>query len=488
MRMILCLLGLILASAALVAEEAQLPSAALEPAPGTLGEARFDGPVALGAEPGDSAIYLFDTSEARLFEFRESGDSWGKPVQLLDERGLPLKVRAPALAVNRGRLLISGLTVTGVYKLNGDRVSLSRGLPFAVDAAGLGARGWLVALAQVAPNVRLAGAEPSLLEEKTRDRLIAVDHDLDLMASSLGLDDEVPSHLAAARALELAFDGENVWAAELANYRLFRLSEGLSLEETFEEPELLLEEGADIDEEPRAEGEDLPSEVTRLVEESPTDLTTGKKPEMRPTMYRYKPVIRDLAWDPVSRQLVILLAAGGAESAPALDLMDPVTGETRRIKIEVLGTEGPPVLAQLAVTEKYLWVRNLNGKSPTYRLHRSALDRAVPVLREEPSRPATPASDPDQPAEQAPVADPKLESRVQMSFPKETPVQDLLQILGGLFFGEHVEVAPEVEGTFSGSLDGATLQEALDTICKRAGCRWTVEGEPPQLEVVKDTR
>lgn len=265
------------------------------------------------------------------------------------------------------------------------------------------------------------------------------------------------------------------------------MSENLSLEETFEEPDLLLEEGDGPHGEPQEEAEDLPPEVARFVEDRPTDLATGKKPEVRPTMFRYRSVIRDLAWDPIDGQLVLLLAAGGAESAPALDLIDPVTGETRRLQLEIPETAGRPVLAQLAITEKYLWVRNLNGKSPTYRLHRAALDQAVPVLREEQATDRN-GSEPQPAADKAPVASSKLESPVQMTFPKEIPVQDLLRTLGGLFFGEHVEIAPEVDGTFTGSLEGTSLKEALDAICQRAGCQWTVEGEPPQLAVVPRTK
>lgn len=468
----------------------------LEPAPGALGEAMYEGPVILAAEPGESTLYLLESERGRVHRFREDGHGWGKPIELRDERGQLLRPRLPAMAVHKGRLLVSGVHTTALYKVNGDRLALSRALPFAVDTVALGARGWLVALAQLAPSFKLSGGADPLLDPEERARLVAIDQDLDLMAGALALEEDVPSRLAAARALKLAFDGSNVWAAELANYRLFRLSEGLELEETVEEPELFEEEGEEKLSEREGEGADTPEEGTelpptmaRFADERPTDLTTGEKVVVEPTVFRYRPVIRDVAWDPVAGRLVLLLAAGGAEPGPALDLLDPTTHEICRVRLGFHNGRQPRVLVQLAVTESFIWLRNLNGQSLTYRLHRADLARCSPVslsTRPEPRADnGSPTPEAERAVKPAESADRRqlLQAPVTMTFPKEAPVRDLLQTFGHLFFGKRVEIAPKVEGTFTGSFEDVSLEKALDELCARAHCDWSIEGAPPRLVV-----
>jgi len=479
----------------------------IEPAPDALGEATYQGVVIVAAEPGDSTLYLLEAESGRVHQFREDGHAWGKPIELRDERGQLLKPRLPAMAVQRGRLLVTGVQTTALYKVNGDRLALSRALPFALDAVGLGPRGWLVTLAQLTPNFKLSGGADPLLDPEERARVVAIDQDLDLMASALELEDEVPSGLAAARALKLAFDGSKVWAAELANYRLFRLSEGLELEETLEEPELFLEEteetpdaraseatAEDADEPedgttPEVEAE-LPPAMARFAEERPMDLATGKKTEVEPTIFRYRPVIRDVAWDPVAGKLVLLLAAGGAESGPALDLLDPTTHEICRVRLDFPTGHKPGAMVQMAVTESFLWLRNLNGQSVTYRLHRADLARCSPVsLTTQPEPRAEKegsASGAERATEPAASDQPRLrllESPVTLRFPKEAPVRELLETFGQLFFGQRVEIAPGIDGTFSGSFEKVPLEKALDELCARAHCDWSIEGAPPRLVV-----
>jgi len=476
----------------------------LEPAPGALGEATYDGPVVLAAEPGESMLYLLESERGRVHRFRENGHAWGKSVDLRDERGQLLRSRLPALAVQKGRLLVTGVHTTALYKVNGDRLSLSRALPFAVDAVGLGGRGWLVALAQLTPGFRPSGGTEPLLDPEERARVVAIDQDLDLMASALELEEETPSRLAAARTLKLAFDGSSVWAVELANYRLFRLSEGLELEETVEEPELFLEEAdrklseeQGEDAETPEEGSELPPAMARFTEKRPTDLATGEKTEVEPTVFRYRPVVRDVAWDPVAGKLVLLLAAGAAEPGPALDVLDPTTQDICRLRLGFPSGHEPRAMVQLAVTEGFIWVRNLNGQTPTYRLHRADLAQCAPVSLSTQSEPGADTGESASQAKQPLKSDEQpepgkekqnaarlLQAPVTLTFPKETPVRALLETFGQLFFGQRVEIAPEVEGTFKGNFEGVTLEKALEKLCARAGCEWSVEGDPPKLVVI----
>lgn len=487
-----CLLGVWLSfwvPSTLTAQEA---AGRLERAPGDLGAARFEGSVSLAA--AGAALFLYETENGTLRRFQEDGDPWGKAVSLLSERGTPFRVRAPRLAIGRGRLLVAGLTEVGVFKLNGDRVALSRSLALTLAASDFGPRGWLLALAQVGSNVRFSGS-PALSPDKmeARSRLVAVDHDLEVMATGLPLDGDVPSSLAAARALRLAFDGENVWAAELANYRVYRLTEGLNLEETLEDPGLFLEEGSGEERQPSETADSaLPPAMARYIEGQSEDLVTGEKPRLQPNIYRYKSVIRDIEWDPVDGRLVLLLAAGGAAPGPAVDLLEPATGEVRRLELELPADVAGQEVAQLAITEGYLWVRNLDGGSPTLRLPRSELAKAVPVLQAEGTPPpapkatdggsGAPAKTPQRTADTEPAKG-VLAAPVRLTFPGAVPVPLLLESLGKLFFEDRVEIDPGVMGTFSGSLEGSTLEKALDAICESAGCRWSVEGQPPRLVV-----
>lgn len=49
--------------------------------------------------------------------------------------------------------------------------------------------------------------------------------------------------------------------------------------------------------------------------------------------------------------------------------------------------------------------------------------------------------------------------------------------------GVEAEIAPEIRGILTIELEGAAWWEALDAVCRRAGCRWRYERTPPRLRI-----
>jgi len=177
------------------------------------------------------------------------------------------------------------------------------------------------------------------------------------------------------------------------------------------------------------------SAMARYLEHQPEDLVTGEKPRPKPSVYRYKSVIRDIEWDPVDGQLVLLLAAGGAAAGAALDLLEPTTGEIRRLELELPMDLPALELTQLAITGSYIWFRNLAGDTPTLRLPRSELSNAMPVVqaRGDLQHKAADAEASQSTAAQAAAGtEPPslLAAPVGLSFPGSMPVPVLLESLG----------------------------------------------------------
>jgi hypothetical protein len=101
--------------------------------------------------------------------------------------------------------------------------------------------------------------------------------------------------------------------------------------------------------------------------------------EVESTFFTYQAVIRDVAWDARSRQLVLLLAPGVANDLGALDLLDPATGTVRRLLLRLPEGASRVELSQLAIGFRYLWLRGHPGDGPTLRLDREALAQAKAV-------------------------------------------------------------------------------------------------------------
>jgi hypothetical protein len=95
--------------------------------------------------------------------------------------------------------------------------------------------------------------------------------------------------------------------------------------------------------------------------------------------FQYQMVFWDLAWDPVSHQVILLLAPGIAGEQAALDLLDPATGEVQRLLLRLPADTAQMELSQLAIGHRYLWLRSHEGGNPTLRLDRSKLELARPI-------------------------------------------------------------------------------------------------------------
>lgn len=71
--------------------------------------------------------------------------------------------------------------------------------------------------------------------------------------------------------------------------------------------------------------------------------------------------------------------------AGAIDLFDPVAGETERLYFALPAHEGPD-LSRIVAGHSALWLRGASGRHPTYRLDRSYLTEAHAVSVAAPER------------------------------------------------------------------------------------------------------
>jgi hypothetical protein len=95
--------------------------------------------------------------------------------------------------------------------------------------------------------------------------------------------------------------------------------------------------------------------------------------------FQFSQAVNDIAWDPRTNQLVLLLHRNTAGAANALDSFDPVTGEVRRVILHLPAGAPQVELAQVAVGYRFIWLRGRSGNAPTFRLDRAVLEQANPV-------------------------------------------------------------------------------------------------------------
>lgn len=277
------------------------------------------------------------------------------------------------MAVDGSVLALVGMRNGYLFDLRkGATKAHSSNLPFSADVEAT-KFGWAVAL----QNMPMGAAKIYGRGQFEDDipRVVLLDDDLEVKRTGL-LEEELPQSgsIGAARRLSLAWDGDSrLYAAEVANYRIYALDKDLDLRATYRDPELTLEEGLDL----RSEEEKsaIEAKLAEAAERQGQDLARsgGGGRVMVAEAFNYEPVIQDIAWDSRQHVLLVLVSAGIAGDASTLDLLNPSTGEVRRVGLQFPTGAASQRFGQVVAGHDYLWFRNLNGKNPVYRLKRSRL-------------------------------------------------------------------------------------------------------------------
>ncbi len=265
---------------------------------------------------------------------------------------------------------------TLLYKQDG-RLIAEKSLLFPGDITSTKAGVWALSLGATprSDNGEFLGREefPGL-----PPRLIELGTKLKLGRRGFPIEEEdrtISGSRALGRTLSLAWSGDRLYAAELANYTVYEFGSDLKLRATFRDPELALENDGDssTSEEIRFE-----KKVQRTLDHAPSEATKpdgeeGEEPKVV-AVFNHQQVIRDIAWHAATNRLAILVKRGVLETGPVLDLLDPQTGEVERFHLRMPdGSEGKQPVSQLAVGKSYLWLRAHSGSQETWRVGHAEL-------------------------------------------------------------------------------------------------------------------
>lgn len=369
----------------------------LEVAPSDLGSTRSESTLLLAAEPGSKELLLFDADTGTLQRFLESGDRWGDPVELRDATGQPFRRKTMRMAVTSDSVaLVEGGAIT-VFDSRGQQVARSEALRLVSDITPQPLTGWIVALRQMPlPGGSFFGWEDT---EEPPPRLLWLDDELRVSDQGLAADKDRDGNRAAGESLRLTWGRDRLFAAELANYRIYELNSNGKLRATYEDPEhsMASSEATQIEVEVSREDSTVPEEARRFLESRGRDLTAPEASapsqvtnQVTAASFHYEPVIRAVGWEPQSGRLVLLLAKDTLGPGPALDFFDPLTGEIERFHLVFPAEmEGAIPVSQLVVGARYLWIRNHRGSTPTLRVDRydsveGGTRLTIPEVRQEP--------------------------------------------------------------------------------------------------------
>lgn len=358
------------------------PTVTLELAPGALGAARSGKGLLIASGSKGREIHLFDKSTGELKVYLESGDLWRKAVTLRDSHGQPLRSPCFRMDADAGLISFSCSDSVALFKPDGSLVAQSRSFFLTSDVTTLPTGEWGVGLLQVPEgNGKFMGTKE---EGSSVPRLVALNRKLEVAGRGLAVGDEERSpNQAAARSLMLAASNQRVFAAELANYKIYELNRQLKLRSTYTNPKLQLEDGRPQTaiQLRQAEQKDkrLRESVAKSLEGRGSNATKAPagKPAVEGGSLNYAPVIQDIAWDPVSSRLAILLNRGASESgAGAIDFLDPLTGEAERVLLRLPeGLSHSAEISQISIGRRFIWLRAHKGDTPTLRLDRFALEQ-----------------------------------------------------------------------------------------------------------------
>jgi|GEM_PF-6731469 len=362
----------------------RLAAVALERAPGDLAKVASTGFLFVVTAEKGNEVLMFDSGSGELTPYLETGERSAKPVQLRGRGGETFSPHAFRIAVNGEFVAFAEpLGVTLFKRATGELVADASYLHHAAAIAAMSDGSWVVSLTRLpfrgierADKEKFGGPAP---------RFVVVNDKLELWRQGLAAQSDRTPNQAAARTLRLAASPDRLFAAEIANYTVYEFNRELKLRSTYVDPHLKFEEGLGIAPD-KQEQEALLAEARRKMAPLGTSATKpvpGQDDAAKghSEFFSYQTVIWDMAWDPFSHQVILLLADGIAGDQGALDLLDPMTGEVRRLLLRFPEGSARRQLSQLAVGRHYIWLRSHAGSSPTFRLDRSALELARSVTR-----------------------------------------------------------------------------------------------------------
>lgn len=277
-----------------------------------------------------------------------------------------------------------GLFENYVFELrNGTAEAHSRKLPFSADVEHT-SFGWLVGLQNMPPPPAFREDIGKIFGRKTFGddipRLVLLDDDLEIRRAGL-YEKELPESgsIGTARRLKVAWDGYWLYAAELGNHQIFALDKDFELQATYRDPELFLEEG--INAVDKKDVEETEQRYRDQVERQGKDLVPPRRarreesddPAASASVFNYQAVILDITWDHGDNRLLLLIAAGITENSQTLDILDPTTGDVRRVSLRFPAGSETTTFSQVIAGHDYLWFRSLSGEHPPYRLDRTQL-------------------------------------------------------------------------------------------------------------------
>jgi len=323
-------------------------------------------------------VILFDAASLEVHRFLESGSSWGKAKKLsAQEQPAP---RFSRLDASGGTLSFSGHR--GVFLYTDKGVPKGQMDIFQPgDIAQISTREWAVSLTNL-PHPAKPGAFIGRRQfGKEIPRVIVLDRNLEVTEKGMIVEDSLLSGSAAVgQTLRLAWSGQHLYAAELASYRIYQLDRDLETQTIFNDPELAFKEQEHIEATPE-EDEAMAEAQQDLGADASRPKKAGPKAKGKRLTARYTPVIRDITWDDSGKRLLILIDAAALAERPAVDLLDPSTGESRRVELRLPKGAKPVTLTQIATTRRFVWLRGYAGTSPTFRFAKADFE----ALADEPS-------------------------------------------------------------------------------------------------------
>lgn len=362
------------------AASSRLVAVTMERAPGDLGKAGSAGFLFVVTASKGTEVLLFDTASGELKAYLENGEARGKPVHLRGRGGESFSPHAFHMAVNDRSIAFADPQGVNLFKREtGEFVADAPYLHHAAAISAVPDGSWAVSLTRL-PFPEIARADKDRFGGPA-PRFVILNDKLEVWRQGLAADSDRTPNQAAARTLRLAASQDRVFAAEIANYKVYEFNRQLKLRSTYVDPKLKLEDGLGLSGDQR-EQERFLAEARRHLAGTGTDATRptppgrSEVPRRSAQFFDYQTVIWDMAWDPFSHQLILLLADGIAGDQGALDLLDPTTGQVQRLLLRFPETAARRQLSQLAVGHRYLWLRNHSGSGPTFRLDRAALENA----------------------------------------------------------------------------------------------------------------
>jgi hypothetical protein len=374
-----------------VSQQAKRPASAqrlvtvtLERAPGELGKAVSGGLLYVATADKGKEVVLFDSGSGEVKSFLETGAAAAEPVRLRGRTGDRFSPVAFRMAASDDAIAFSSPLGVSLFKREtGELLAEAPYLHHAADVAALPDGTWAVSLMRL-PFPEIARADKEKFGGPA-PRFVVVNDKLEISGQGPADDADRTPNQTAARALRLAASANRLFAAEIANYKVYEFDHAFKLRSTYTDPRLKLEEGVGLAADQQQQQERFLAEARDRMGRAGTDATRpGTAGQAAPArahanFFQYQMVVWDVAWDPVSHQVIMLLAPGIAGEHAALDLLDPATGEVQRLLLRLPPETAQMELSQLAIGHRYLWLRGHEGGNPTLRLDRSELEQARPI-------------------------------------------------------------------------------------------------------------